>query len=401
MKKPAAKRSVPEEGVCISKERQEQSELHFDPVPLYALGDIHGELDKALALLRQIRLIDESNRWIGKHARLVCVGDYVDRGRQGIETLEMLRRLQEQAQKEGGRVVALLGNHDAIMIAHARGRDGSFADLMDRTPYWEIRENHLKNGGYAREVAALKENPSLLEWYAQLPVLHLEDDTLFGHGNIDYSSFGADISDVNAWFRNLMKTAQGGMEAFSKLTVRDWPADGRFDLDRDLRFPLTAAMGVRAQLETFGGSRYVHGHTPEQLTTRHPLNYADSKAYNIDHALCYHPELLGYVLELLPENRVRYHVGQPSAKKILERLWTRYLTENIPLKRVLVRDQITAQELSMGMEPSTVTASDVFDLECALEEIQTLLRVTEDADTEVTVRSLLEQLEQLSQTWMV
>ncbi|MFH1362684.1 MAG: metallophosphoesterase, partial [Candidatus Omnitrophota bacterium] len=83
---------------------------------LIAQGDIHGELDKFQDNLRQARLIDNENDWIGGKAILVQVGDTIDRGSKSRETYEFLADLQKQARLAGGEVVRLLGNHELMVL---------------------------------------------------------------------------------------------------------------------------------------------------------------------------------------------------------------------------------------------------------------------------------------------
>ncbi|MBU1113309.1 MAG: site-2 protease family protein, partial [Candidatus Omnitrophica bacterium] len=77
---------------------------------------IHGELDKFQDNLRQARLIDNENDWIGGKAILVQVGDTIDRGSKSRETYEFLADLQKQARLAGGEVVRLLGNHELMVL---------------------------------------------------------------------------------------------------------------------------------------------------------------------------------------------------------------------------------------------------------------------------------------------
>ena len=54
---------------------------------LIAVGDIHGEYTKWVALMQRLSLLDARAKWVGGNARVVLVGDYVDRGRQGLSVL--------------------------------------------------------------------------------------------------------------------------------------------------------------------------------------------------------------------------------------------------------------------------------------------------------------------------
>jgi serine/threonine protein phosphatase 1 len=76
-------------------------------VAFYAIGDIHGRADLLQRLLGQIGG--------GEHpaARLIFVGDYVDRGDQSREVLEMLRALQAEKTQD---TVCLMGNHERMLL---------------------------------------------------------------------------------------------------------------------------------------------------------------------------------------------------------------------------------------------------------------------------------------------
>lgn len=79
---------------------------------VFALGDIHGDLDRAQNLLRGMGLIDIQNQWIGSDSTLVQTGDLIDRGEQDRETIDFFEELKIQAKKSGGRVITIIANHE-------------------------------------------------------------------------------------------------------------------------------------------------------------------------------------------------------------------------------------------------------------------------------------------------
>lgn len=83
-----------------------------DPNRVVAVGDVHGDADSFIRILRRVGLIDNQDRWIGGRATLVQTGDVMDRGAKVRDVMDLLMALEEQAQGVGGRVVSLLGNHD-------------------------------------------------------------------------------------------------------------------------------------------------------------------------------------------------------------------------------------------------------------------------------------------------
>ena len=85
-----------------------------DAERLIAIGDLHGDYDAYRALLTQAGLIDAKGHWSGKKAVFVQMGDAVDRGTKSRDIVLDLQRLQKEASHDGGQVIALIGNHEAM-----------------------------------------------------------------------------------------------------------------------------------------------------------------------------------------------------------------------------------------------------------------------------------------------
>jgi hypothetical protein len=81
-----------------------------------AIGDIHGDLTDFVAILRQTGLIDDNRQWVAGRTVLVQTGDVVDRGPRTRQCLDLLMELERQATKQNGKVIALLGNHEAMAM---------------------------------------------------------------------------------------------------------------------------------------------------------------------------------------------------------------------------------------------------------------------------------------------
>jgi len=72
--------------------------------PIYAIGDIHGQL----ALLKDV--LDRIERDGGPEARIVFLGDYVDRGPDSCGVIDLLSR----GLANGRDWICLKGNHDHL-----------------------------------------------------------------------------------------------------------------------------------------------------------------------------------------------------------------------------------------------------------------------------------------------
>ena len=89
----------------------------FDNVErIVAVGDVHGAYDQLLQILKTTSVVDAEGRWAGGKTHLVQTGDVLDRGPDSLKALEFLRKLTREAERAGGRVHALLGNHEVMRL---------------------------------------------------------------------------------------------------------------------------------------------------------------------------------------------------------------------------------------------------------------------------------------------
>ena len=90
----------------------------LEPVKrLVAIGDLHGDIDKARCAFQAGGLIDEKDNWVGGQTVAVQVGDQLDRGSNELEILYWLNRLQVEAKDAGGALHVVNGNHEVMSIA--------------------------------------------------------------------------------------------------------------------------------------------------------------------------------------------------------------------------------------------------------------------------------------------
>ena len=87
------------------------------PPRLLAVADLHGDLANAERSLRLAGALGLDGHWGAGRSTLVQTGDCVDRGPRSIEVLQLMWRLQDEAEAAGGRVLLLLGNHEAWALS--------------------------------------------------------------------------------------------------------------------------------------------------------------------------------------------------------------------------------------------------------------------------------------------
>ena len=83
---------------------------------IVAVGDVHGGYDQLVAVLRAAGIVNNRGRWSAGRTVFVQTGDVVDRGPESKRALDLLRRLERDAERDGGRVYALLGNHEVMRM---------------------------------------------------------------------------------------------------------------------------------------------------------------------------------------------------------------------------------------------------------------------------------------------
>ncbi|MBB4078210.1 hypothetical protein GGR28_000811 [Lewinella aquimaris] len=105
------------EMVDVTRDFAPQLDIRFEGVSrVAALSDIHGQFDTGLKLLQANGIIDDNQHWAFGDGHLVIVGDIFDRGDQVTELLWLIHNLQIEAERSGGRVHFLLGNHETMTL---------------------------------------------------------------------------------------------------------------------------------------------------------------------------------------------------------------------------------------------------------------------------------------------
>jgi hypothetical protein len=158
------------------------------PEPVLAIGDVHGDYDDFVAILRRVDLIDEQNHWKGGKTTFVQTGDLLDRGPKPREAMDLMMALEKEAAQAGGRVVSLLGNHEAMnMMGDLRyvtpANFASYADGQSEQRQKAAYEEYVKwRNGHASLLAELSQPMELTEteWMARHPAGFVEQREALG-----------------------------------------------------------------------------------------------------------------------------------------------------------------------------------------------------------------------------
>lgn len=118
----------------------------------FAIGDVQGCADELERLLEHIDAVSP-------RARLVFVGDLVNRGPASLRTLRLVRALGERAQ-------TVLGNHDLHLLAVSQGiRPPGRGDTLD-------------------EILQAPDRDDLLDWLRRQPLAMMADAHLVVHAGV-------------------------------------------------------------------------------------------------------------------------------------------------------------------------------------------------------------------------
>ena len=129
------------------------------------IGDIHGHADKLEALLQKLGYTKKSGAYAHSDRKVVFVGDYIDRGPQIKETLEIVKAMVDTEN-----AIALMGNHEYNALCfHYQETEGG-----------HLRKHEIKNIIQHYETLKQfqnrqKEYESYLEWFKSLPLFYETD----------------------------------------------------------------------------------------------------------------------------------------------------------------------------------------------------------------------------------
>jgi len=201
---------------------------------IVAVGDIHGDVESFTSLLRQAGLVDPNGAWAGGSTTLIQTGDYTDRGDDVRAVLDLLMGLEGKARAKGGRVVVLLGNHEAMNLLGVT-RDATpaiyatFADANSRkridaawADYQRLRDGLASKGqavpgalGATRDAFDRAHPPGYIEyrealgprgvygkWLRDKPMVTALGSTIFIHAGIPPASVPDMLDDLNKQLRD-------------------------------------------------------------------------------------------------------------------------------------------------------------------------------------------------------
>ena len=164
---------------------------------IVAVGDVHGAVDRFAAILEQAGLIDSRRQWVGGRSVLVQTGDVTDRGAGMRAALDLLIALEPQARRAGGRVHALLGNHEVMNLV-GELRDANPAIFETFGGEEAMREAFSPRGKYGR-------------WLRDKRIIAAIDGSIFLHGGINPEFSRGSVDDIDRQARRELAEWDAGV----------------------------------------------------------------------------------------------------------------------------------------------------------------------------------------------
>ena len=134
----------------------------------YAIGDIHGSLNKLRELIARC-----ARHAQGRPMTLVFLGDYIDRGPESAGVVRYVIELQSRLREQ---VIALKGNHEAVALG--------VVDGTTPADYWLALGGAatLRSYGVDSALALPREH---VDWLRSLRSSHDDGRRFFVHAGID------------------------------------------------------------------------------------------------------------------------------------------------------------------------------------------------------------------------
>ena len=210
-----------------------------------AFGDVHGAYDDWVKLLRELGVIDGALNWSGGDTHLVSLGDLVDRGPGSRAVVELMMKLDRQAEQAGGAVHMVLGNHEVMVLTGdlsyvsleefaAFAGDESPADREELYAGYrrfnpdgdEAAARSRFDEEYPRGFLALRKafsrDGELGRWLLQQPFIIKVNDRVYMHGGIAGPHAGESIDALNERLRGELDAYLANMEALRAAGVMPW-----------------------------------------------------------------------------------------------------------------------------------------------------------------------------------
>ena len=263
----------------------------------FAISDIEVNFNALRNMLLAGAVIDSAYNWTFGDGHLVLTGDFVDRGENVTEVLWLIYSLENKAEKAGGHVHFILGNHEimnlSVDIRYVHNKYLCTANLLGK---------HF--------MYLFDENTELGRWLRKKNIIEKVGDVLYIHAGIspEMNKLGLAIPTINNMARPYYADST---YLFPDTRLDTIMADlGPFWYRGYYKgLPLASPQTIDSSFSLFGVKQIVTGHTVvgEKVST-----WFDGKVINTDV-----PHAAGKSEALFIEGGKYYRVKSNGKKELL------------------------------------------------------------------------------------
>ena len=124
------------------------------------------------------KIIDKNANWVYGNGHLVLNGDFIDRGNQASQVLWLIYHLENQAEKNGGKVHYILGNHEIMnLYGDVSYNDSKYIEVAKKISNqtdWDIALRKLYGA-----------DSELGKWLRSKNIIEKIGNNIFVHGGLN------------------------------------------------------------------------------------------------------------------------------------------------------------------------------------------------------------------------
>ncbi len=289
-------------GLFLSLHADSKQYVWKDIDKIIAIGDIHGDFDSFVMILKKAKVVDDELKWIGGKTHLVQTGDILDRGDNAKDVFDLIKRLEIEAEEAGGKVHMLIGNHEEMNItgtvfrqptyvtkeqfksflpddfrkrkeAEFRKQLQKISDIESNSDptfaeaYLETKWKKLSEDKDIRRLYVNTFNEKYGKWIIEHNAVIKINDTIFAHGGISerYSSWP--LQKINETLRRELEAfrvaIKRGIDPRIEREVLYEPDSPLWNRDLALKNEDSYASVVDKILENMDAKTMVIAHTPK------------------------------------------------------------------------------------------------------------------------------------------
>jgi hypothetical protein len=273
------------------------------PQRIVAVGDLHGDFDAWQTIARDAGVMDSKGHWAGSKTILVQMGDVADRWTDSLKIIRSLQQLQKEAAHKGGKVVVVLGNHEAMNLLgdNRYTTPGEYAAFVDsqsaarRDRVFEMNRPRLEAAyraqdpnvtpeqvrarwmvehplGWVEHRLAWGPQGELGRWATRNPAVVKIEGTLFVHGGLSAEYVRLPFEELNHRVEIAMALADDNPNSiltdplgplwYRGLVAADPDAQAERAAIKPPTPPLSPEQELGVVLSAYGAERLVIAHTP-------------------------------------------------------------------------------------------------------------------------------------------